>query len=73
MLPERDAPSLVQLLTHLLRRDSERREHGSSRVELGDSDLLQTMKEIGEMCPMSLSITIGPAKTLEADVSFDQL
>jgi hypothetical protein len=63
----------TNLLTHLLRRDSERREHGSSRVELGDSDLLQTMKEISEMCPMSLSITIGPARTLEADVSFDQL
>jgi superfamily II DNA or RNA helicase len=64
----------TDLLTHLLRRDSERREQdGATRFELGDSDLLHTMKEISEMCPMSLSITVVQPGVSKADVSFDQL
>lgn len=64
----------TDLLTHMLRRDSERREqHGASRFERGDSDLLHTMKEISEMCPISLSITIVQPGLSKADVSLDQL
>ncbi len=50
-----------------------REQHGSSRFELGDSDLLHTMKEISEMCPMSFSVTIVQPGLSKADVSFDQL
>ena len=64
----------TDLLTHLLRRDWERREqHGASRFEQGDGDLLYTIKEIREMCPMSLRITIVQPGLSKADVSFDQL
>lgn len=62
------------LLTHLLRRESQRQEqHGSSRFEKGDSELLHTLKEISEMCPMSLRIAIVQPGLSKADVSVDQL
>jgi hypothetical protein len=45
----------TDLLTHLLRRESDRQDdNGPSRFELGDSDLLHILKEVSEFCPMKL-------------------
>lgn len=64
----------TDLLRHLLRRDSDRREeHGLSRFEKGDGDLLELLKEMSEMCPTELRIAIVQPGLSKADVTLDQL
>ncbi len=49
----------TDLLTHLLRREERRQEAGlSSRYEVGDGELLLTIREMSRIYPMSLKIFI---------------
>jgi superfamily II DNA or RNA helicase len=49
----------TELFTHLLRREARRQEMGaSSRYELGDGDLLHTIREMSHLTHMSLKIFI---------------
>lgn len=54
-LPEKRA----DLFAHLLRREARRQETGiSSRHEVGDGELLQTIREMSHLCAMSLKIFV---------------
>ena len=49
----------TDLFTHLLRREERRRDaRSSSRYERGDNEILQTIKEMSRLCPVSISITV---------------
>jgi Helicase conserved C-terminal domain len=49
----------TDLFTHLLRRQAARRESsGGSRLETGDAELLQTIREMSRLCPVTLKIFI---------------
>ncbi len=64
----------TDLFTHLLRREARRQESGaSSRYELGDGDLLLTIKEMSRLCPVSLKIFIVQPGVSKANVTRDQL
>lgn len=64
----------TDLFTHLLRREARRQEaNTSSRYEVGDGDLLQTMREMSRLCPVSLKIYIVQPGVSKANVTRDQL
>ncbi len=62
------------IFTHLLRREKDRINNGRpTRFELGDIDLLQTIREMSYMLPVSLSVAIVQPGLSRAGVSPDQL
>jgi hypothetical protein len=64
----------TDLFTHLLRREARRQEAStSSRYEVGDGDLLQTIREMSRLCPVSLKIYIVQPGVSKANVTRDQL
>ena len=49
----------IDLFTHLMRRDAHRVDMGRpSRYEVGNRELLQTIREMSRLCPISLRISI---------------
>ena len=64
----------TDLFTHLLRREARRQEAGtSSRYEVGDGELLQTIREVSHLCPVSLRIFIVQPGVSKANATRDQL
>jgi hypothetical protein len=64
----------TDLFTHLLRREARRQEAGaSSRYEVGDGELLQTIREMSRLCPVSLKIYIVQPGLSKANATRDQL
>jgi hypothetical protein len=64
----------TDLFTHLLRRESRRLEGStSSRYEVGDGELLQTIREMSRLCPVSLKIYIVQPGVSKANATRDQL
>jgi hypothetical protein len=64
----------TDLFTHLLRREARRQQSGaSSRYEVGDGELLQTIREMSHLCPVSLKIYIVQPGVSKANVTRDQL
>ena len=64
----------TDLFTHLLRREATRNEHGdASRFEIGDEDLLQTIREMSYLCPVHLKIFIVQPGVSKQVVSQAQL
>ncbi len=64
----------TDLFTHLLRREAARNERGdASRFEIGDGDLLQTIREMSYLCPVHLKIFIVQPGVSRQDVSQEQL
>lgn len=62
------------IFTHLLRREKDRVNNGrSTRFELGDIDLLQTIREMSYTLPVSLSVAIVQPGLSCAEISPDQL
>ena len=49
----------VDLFTHLMRRKAARRDRGvASRYEVGDTDTLDTIREMSHVCPVNLKVFI---------------
>jgi superfamily II DNA or RNA helicase len=64
----------TDLFTHLLRREARRQQAGaSSRYETGDGELLQTIREMSRLCPVSLKIFIVQPGLSKANATRDQL
>ncbi len=64
----------TDLFTHFLRREARRQETGaSSRYEVGDGELLQTIREMSRLCPISLKIYIVQPGLSKANATRDQL
>jgi hypothetical protein len=64
----------TDLFAHLLRREARRQEiYGASRYEVGNIDLLQTIREMSHLCPVSLKIFIVQPGVSKANVSREQL
>jgi hypothetical protein len=63
----------TELFTHLLRRVARDREAGMSRYEVGDDELLQTIREMSHLCPVSPRIYIVQPGLSKANVTRDQL
>lgn len=62
------------IFTHLLRRESFRQEAGRpSRYERGDGELLQTVREMSHVCPVSLRIFVVQPGVSKAAASRAQL
>jgi superfamily II DNA or RNA helicase len=64
----------TDIFTHLLRRDADRQEAGrSSRFEVGDKELLLTIREMSRLCPVALTIYIVQPGVSKARATQDQL
>lgn len=64
----------TDLFTHLLRREARRQEAGAStRYEVGDGELLQTIREMSRLCLVSLKIYIVQPGLSKANATRDQL
>jgi hypothetical protein len=64
----------TDLFTHLLRCEARRQEAcASSRYEIGDGELLQTIREMSRLCPVSLKIYIVQPGVSKANATRDQL
>ena len=64
----------TDLFRHLLGREALRHEAGgASRYEVGDGDLLQTIRDISHLCPVSLKIFIVQPGLSKANATLDQL
>jgi len=62
------------LFTHLLRREADREEEGlASRYEAGDTEMLQTIREISHLCLVKLKIYIVQPGLSKAGATPDQL
>jgi superfamily II DNA or RNA helicase len=62
------------LFTHLLRREADREEAGlASRYELGDTEMLQTIREMSHLCLVKLTIHIVQPGLSKARATLDQL
>lgn len=62
------------LFTHFLRREARRQEaEAPTRFEKGDSELLQTVREISRVCPVTLRISIVQPGLSKAKATRDQL
>jgi len=62
------------IFTHLLRREARRQEAGiTSRFEVGNEDLLLTIREMSRLCPLSLKIYIVQPGVSKANATRDQL
>ena len=68
------AEKRTDLFRHLLRREALRLEAGgASRYEVGDGDLLQTIRDISHLCPVTLRVFIVQPGVSRAKVTQDQL
>ena len=64
----------TEIFTHLLRREARRQEAGSStRYELGDGDLLHTIREMSHLTPILLKIFIVQPGVSKASATRSQL
>jgi superfamily II DNA or RNA helicase len=64
----------TDLFTHLLRREADRQEAGrASRFEVGDKELLLTIREMSRLCPVTLKIYIVQPGVSKARATRDQL
>ena len=64
----------TDLFTHLLRREAARQEAGGrSRLEVGDSERLRTVREMSHLCEVTLKIFIVQPGVSKANVSRQQL
>ena len=64
----------TDLFTHLMRREARRQEaEAPSRYEVGDGELLHTIREISRLCPVSLKIFIVQPGVSRANVTRGQL
>ena len=64
----------TDLFTHLLRREAARNESGgTSRYEMGNGEILQTIREMSRLCPVKLKIFIVQPGVSKQDVSTEQL
>jgi hypothetical protein len=64
----------TDLFTHLLRREERRQvSGGSSRFEIGDGDLVQTIREMSHLCSISLKIHIVQPGVSKRLATRDQL
>jgi hypothetical protein len=64
----------TDLFTHLLRREARREEAGlASRYEVGNTEMLQTMREISQLCLVNLVIHIVQPGLSKAAATRDQL
>ena len=64
----------TDLFTHLLRREAARNDRGdASRIEFGDGELLQTIRDMSYLCPVRLKIFIVQPGVSKQDVSPPQL
>jgi superfamily II DNA or RNA helicase len=62
------------IFTHLLRREKDRINNGrTTRFEVGDIDLLQTIREMSYVLPVSISVSIVQPGLSCAEISPDQL
>lgn len=68
------AEKRIDIFTHLLRREAKRRELGiATRLEAGTVDLLSTIREMSQICPVSLKVYIVQPGLSKANASADQL
>lgn len=64
----------TDLFTHLLHRESLRQDSGrSSRIEFGNEDLLQSIREMSRICGIALKVFIVQPGVSKASVTLDQL
>jgi len=64
----------IDLFTHLLRREADREEAGlATRYEVGDTEMLQTIREMSHLCLVKLSIYIVQPGLSKARVTQEQL
>jgi hypothetical protein len=64
----------TDLFTHLMRREARRRDVGArSRLEVGDGELLHTIREMSRLCPVSLKVFIVQPGVSKANATRDQL
>ena len=64
----------TDLFTHLLRREAARNERGdASRYEVGDGDVLKTIREMSYLCPVTIEIFIVQPGVSKQSVSPEQL
>jgi hypothetical protein len=64
----------TDLFTHLMRREACRQDAGaSSRYEVGDGELLLTIREMSRLCPMSLKVYIVQPGVSKANATRDQM
>lgn len=64
----------TDLFTHLLRREARRQAAGSpSRIEVGDEELLLTIRDMSRLCPVSLRIYVVQPGLSSAGATRDQL
>jgi hypothetical protein len=64
----------TDLFTHLLRRESTREAAGVvSRFEVGNTEMLQTIREMSYLCLVTLTIHIVQPGLSKADATRDQL
>lgn len=64
----------TDVFTHLLRREAHRQEAGaSSRFEVGNGELLLTIREMSHLCPVTLKIYIVQPGVSKANATRDQL
>jgi hypothetical protein len=64
----------TDLFTHLLRRESHRRDSNQvSRYERGDHDLLQIIREISRLTPVTFSVFIVQPGVSKVAISSEQL
>jgi hypothetical protein len=62
------------MFTHLLRREEDREDAGlASRYEVGDAEMLQTIREMSHLCLVKLTIHIVQPGLSKARVTRDQL
>lgn len=64
----------TDIFTHLLRREAKRQYAGGpTRFEVGDKDLLLTIREMSRLCPITLSVYIVQPGMSKANATRDQL
>jgi superfamily II DNA or RNA helicase len=64
----------TDLFTHLMRRDTMRRSAGgTTRLELGDAELLRVIREMSHVCPVTLRVFIVQPGVSKANATRDQL
>jgi hypothetical protein len=64
----------TDIFTHLLRREADRQDAGlATRFEVGDRELLLTIREMSHLCPVTLKIYIVQPGVSKANASNDQL
>lgn len=64
----------TDIFTHLLRREALREETGAaSRFEVGDKELLLTIREMSRLCPVNLKVFVVQPGVSKGNVTPDQL